>query len=378
MKVLHVIPSFYPAAIYGGLTESVYQLCRHLLFHGCEIRVLTTDANGLGTVLDVPTAREVGFATGWRVRYCHRLAGDAVSPALLRWLSSSIRWADVVHLTTVYSFPTIPTLFLCKILGKPVVWSPTGALQRWQGSTRRVLKICWESVCRIAVPKRLLLHATSVEEAHESAPRFPGAETVCIPYGVEIPQHVAHVERTHTLRLLYLGRLHPKKGIENLLEACHRLKGTGSVLWMLTLAGAGGPHYTETLRSRIRMLGLSEEVQMVGLIFGCAKRTLFEHADIVLVPSYTESFGMVVAEALAHGVPVIVSRGAPWKRVEEVGCGLWVENDRESLAEAVTRMSVMPLSTMGHRGREWMEKEFSWDLMASALARRYAEIMGRE
>jgi glycosyltransferase involved in cell wall biosynthesis len=87
---------------------------------------------------------------------------------------------------------------------------------------------------------------------------------------------------------------------------------------------------------------------------------------------------MVVAEALAHGVPVIVSRGAPWKRVEEVGCGLWVENDRESLAEAVTRMSVMPLSTMGHRGREWMEKEFSWDLMASALARRYAEIMGRE
>src|SRR5439155_27327241 len=85
---------------------------------------------------------------------------------------------------------------------------------------------------------------------------------------------------------------------------------------------------------------------------------------LTIVPSYKENFAMVMAESLAHGVPVIASKGTPWRRVEEIGCGLWVDNDAESLAKAIGQMSRMPLREMGTRGREWMAKEYSWDKRA--------------
>src|SRR5438132_6427361 len=171
LKILHVTPSFYPAIVSGGPTYSVYALCRSLAKCGQEVRVLTTNANGPDSVLDVNTSGDVRIASELRVRYCHRVADVSVSPTLLRLLGPYISWADVVHLMAVYSFPTIPTLAACRMLGRPLVWSPRGMLQRWEGMKRPYLKTLWESVCRITAPKRIMLHATSEEEAKESAKR---------------------------------------------------------------------------------------------------------------------------------------------------------------------------------------------------------------
>src|SRR5262249_46828558 len=157
-----------------------------------------------------------------------------------------------------------------------------------------------------------------------------------------------------TLRLLFLGRLHPKKGIENLLEGCRTLASESDLKWSLTISGAGEPRYVGALSARIKKRELQTPVKMVGENVGEGKQKLFAHADIAVIPSFTENFGLVVAEALAHGVPVIASRSTPWQRVEKVGCGLWVDNDPQSLAKAVLRMSRMPLRTMGQRGRAWM------------------------
>ena len=371
MKILHIIPSFYPAHVYGGAVESVYQLCRNLTRHGCELRVLTTDANGLDKVLDIEKGREVELCMGLRVRYCKRLIGHSVSPMLLRLLPSYILWADVVHLTAVYSFPTIPALLVCKVLGKPVVWSPRGALQRWEGSTRPTLKFLWERICRLVLQKRFVLHVTSEDESRESQKCFPGVDIAVIPNAIEIPDNIIHIPGNGTFRLLYLGRLHPKKGIENLLSACKRLKDHSDLTWSLTLAGTGDPQYVETLRTNIEELKLGKQLQMVGAVEGKMKQNLFENSDAVVVPSHTENFGMVVAEAMAHGVPVIASKGTPWRRVEEMGCGMWVDNDPESLAKAIEQMSQMPLFEMGRRGREWMEKEFSWSDRAQDMMKLY-------
>lgn len=374
MNVLHVSPSFFPAHIYGGPIESGFQLCRYLALSGCNIRVLTTDANGPDHVLDVEKRREIEIAGGLRIRYCSRLMRHSVSPTLLRLLPTYIRWADLVHLTAVYSFPTIPTLLFCNLSGKPVVWSPRGALQRWEGSRHVRPKRIWEWMCRAAAPERLVLHVTSEEEAGESVKSFPGIKTVVIPNGVEIPEKARHRRTTSPLRLTFLGRLDPKKGIENLLAACDILKGNASVTYSLTLAGAGDRAYTQTLRERIASLSLSSQVEMLGEVSGEEKEKLFENADIVVVPSYTENFAMVVAEALAHGVPVIASKGTPWKLVEEIGCGLWVHNSSESLAKAIGKMSRMPLTDMGQRGREWMEQEFSWDKRARQMVEIYLSL----
>jgi glycosyltransferase involved in cell wall biosynthesis len=283
-----------------------------------------------------------------------------VSLQLLGRLLEYIRWADVVHLTAVYSFPTLPTLLACKLLGKPLIWSPRGALQRWSGSTKVGRKKLWHSMCVGVAPRDLTLHVTSEEEAKESQRAFPLAQTIVIPNGVEAGATNKPLRESGALRLLFLGRLDAKKGIENLLDACALLRERRRINFSLAIAGAGAPVYEQTLQSRIAALGLTGSVEMLGTVHGADKSNLLERADLVIVPSHTENFALVVAEALAHGTPVIASTGTPWQKLADHDCGLWVANDATSLAEAIEKMAQLPLREMGQRGRAWMAREFSW------------------
>jgi len=373
MKVLHVVPSFYPAFNYGGPITSVYELCAGLVRQGCEVRVLTTDANGLHAVLEVEKDAPVTLPPGVSVRYCPRIFRHSVSPRLVEELTSALRWAEVVHLTAVYNFPTLPTLAACRWLRKPLVWSPRGALQRWQSSRRATMKAAWESVCRQLAPEGMVLHVTSAQEAAESAVKFPRASAVVIPNGVELPPSLVARNGSGSLRLLFLGRLDPKKGIENLLAACQSLHLDRP--WCLTIAGSGDAAYSAALEQSARQLGVGEHVRFAGEVRGEAKAELFAASDLAVFPSHTENFAMVVAEALAHGVPVITSKGTPWSGIEARGCGFWVENDPSTLAATIERMSRMPLAEMGARGRRWMKEEFSWETVSRAMRELYAKLV---
>lgn len=378
LKVAHIVPSFYPAFAYGGPTESVYQLSRALVRQGVDLRVLTTDANGPTRTLNVDTDHEVKMAEGFSVRYCHRQWPESMSAGFLQDLSSYIRWADVVHLEAVYSFPTIPTLLAAQVLDKPVFWSARGALARWKRARRQGLKAIYDRLCRMVGGNRVLFHFTSEPEMRESLKRFPGRRGVVIPNGVQYPENPTHPDRGETLRFLYLGRLDPIKGIENLLQACARLKGPSTGRWQLTIAGAGDPRYTVTLKKLIVELGLSDTVHVIGQVDGQDKEKCFAEADVVVVPSHLENFCIVVAEALARGIPVIASRGAPWPALEEKGCGLWVDNAPESLADAMERIGKMPLRPMGEKGRAWMQAEFSWDTLAARTVAVYQNMLRGE
>jgi len=374
LRVLHVTPSFHPAYVYGGTTRSVYDLCRNVSEAGCEVKVLTTDANGSRAVLEVDTERETVLQSELVVRYCHRVMDVSVSGALLRLLPAYVRWADVVHLTAVYSFPTIPTLLTCKLLGKPVVWSPRGMFQRWEGSKKTTLKSIWNLACRALSPKRMVLHVTSEQEGIESGLAMPGVQTAVIPNSVELPEGVIRTEPNGKLRILYLGRLDPKKGIENLLAACKMLGEPPGKEISVTIAGAGEEDYARRLARLVEELGLSRQVKMTGAVLGEAKRDLFAHSDVAVFPSYTENFGLVVGEALAHGVPVIASKGTPWSAVEEANCGLWVDNSPESLARAIRRISTMPMPHMGQRGRQMIQREYSGALLAAKMIELYRRV----
>jgi glycosyltransferase involved in cell wall biosynthesis len=116
-------------------------------------------------------------------------------------------------------------------------------------------------------------------------------------------------------------------------------------------------------------------VTFVGQVSGQTKRHFFEAIDLAVVPSHTENFGIVVAEALAHGVPVVASKGMPWQRLEERGCGLWVDNSPASIAHAIRQMTGAPLAEMGRRGREWMIEEFSWERVARDMCEVYSTLL---
>jgi glycosyltransferase involved in cell wall biosynthesis len=283
----------------------------------------------------------------------------------------------VVHLTAVYSPPTIPTLLVCRLLGRPVVWSPRGALQRWGGTTRPLIKLVWERICGALIDRRrLVLHVTSEEEAAESLLRVPGLRTVTVPNGVEIPARLAPRSWLPggRVRLLYIGRLHPKKGIENLLQA---LKLMGERPVSLVVCGGGEAAYLARLRELAEQLGLAGAVEFRGQVDGAEKTRAFSEADICIVPSFTENFGMVVAEALAHGVPVVASRGTPWEALVAKGCGLWVENTPGALKQAVFDMLAADLPAMGARGRAWMLADYGWQAMAERMLEAYAGLIAK-
>jgi glycosyltransferase involved in cell wall biosynthesis len=377
MKVLHVAPSFHPAYSYGGPIRSTFELCRNLGELGCEVRVLTTDANGLDQVLDVDTNEEVELPEGFRVRYCPRRLRHSVSPSLMRLLPAYMRWADVVHLTSVYSFPTFPTIFWARSMNKPLIWSPRGALQRWKGSRRIGIKGVWDFLWYHAADRaELMMHVTSEFESRETSSRFPKLRMAMIPNGVDVPTVLNRTERNGDLRLLFIGRLDPKKGIEALLRACSLIDSAPP--WRLAIAGEGAPRYALQLKEQIHALGLEGRVEMMGEVLSEAKKRLFESSDVTLVPSYTENFAIVVAEALAHGVPVIASKGTPWSRLEEMQCGLWVDNDPESLAAAIRSISTMRLQNMGLKGREWMRNEFSWHSVTKQMLDLYQRCARRD
>ena len=122
-------------------------------------------------------------------------------------------------------------------------------------------------------------------------------------------------------------------------------------------------------------LGLGLEIRFAGEVHNRAKRAFFEGINLLVVPSQTENFALVVAEALASGIPVIASRGTPWAALEEKGCGLWVDNSPAELAQAIMQMRDAPLMAMGARGREWMAADFSWSAAARSMCNTYSSLV---
>lgn len=381
MNILHIIPAYYPASYWGGPIFSVYAMNNALArLQDISLTVLTTDSAGpqLGDRLD--TAKLAGLYPNHEVIMTRRVAGACISTELLRKLPGLVRRADVVHLTATYSFPTIPTLVLCHIFNKPLVWSPRGAIQdahEWEGSTRRKLKRVWERICNALIRRgKVVLHTTSERERVATQERLPRATAMVLSNGVDVSEALTTRDwlPDGRLRLMYLGRLSQKKGIENLLHAISRLDDPDI---SLTLYGGGNGAYTASLKALSERLGLLGRgaVFFAGNVDGEAKSAAFYTADVCIVPSHTENFCMVVAEALAHGVPVIASRGTPWAEIEEKRCGLWVDNSPESLAQAIVQVRGMDLPEMGKRGWSWMKAEYEWNTIAKSMRNIYRGIL---
>jgi glycosyltransferase involved in cell wall biosynthesis len=380
MKILHVTPAYYPATYWGGPIFSVYALNNALAqLPNVTLKILTTDSAGPQLRERLNTTRLSGLYENQEIVITKRVASADVSIQLFAKLPSLVRWADVVHLTSAYSFPTIPTLAVCRALRKPLVWSPRGSIlsaREWEGARHRRIKRLWEVLCSTLIRRGMVItHTTSEPERQATQARLPKARAVIVPNGVDIPAVLADREwlPNGNLRLMYLGRLSPEKGIENLLHALVQLNDPRV---SLTIFGIGATAYTAELKSLAAQLGLLERgVSFAGHVNGNAKHEAFRMTDVCVVPSHTENFSMVVAEALAHGVPVIASWGTPWQQIRDKRCGLWVENSPESLGQAISTIRLCNLSQMGHRGREWMRTEFAWNSIARAMHRVYEEAM---
>ena len=368
MKVLHVAPSFYPATYWGGPIWSTKAICDGTSkLPGVDLRVLTTDAAG-PQILDRVTPPDLPYP----VHYARRVAGHSIAPGLLARLPAAIAWADVVHLTGAYSAPTLPVLGLTKMFAKPLVWSPRGALQAtqdWAGAPHHRAKHMFEQAANVLRPASAVLHVTAQSEAQQSVTRLEGIATAMIPNCVDIPPVVSDISAARGQRLLYLGRLHPKKGLLELFDAIGALPKQFS----LDVYGTGDTAFVAQLDAKA---GQSQgRIRLHGHVDGKAKAAAFAAADLFVLPSHSENFGIAVAEALAHAVPVLTTTATPWEAVDRMGCGRCIDLLNVDLAQVIEAMFTQDLPAMGARGRAWMAREFSAAAMVDAFAELYQSLV---
>jgi glycosyltransferase involved in cell wall biosynthesis len=276
-------------------------------------------------------------------------------------------------------------LYYCRKWNKPLIWTLHGAIlddaQRDvfdpQPFYIKFLKSIWLKICNEFIdPKNMVIHVTSEQELNATKNKFTKATFILIPHGVELPNLDNQYKKwksNNSLHILYIGRLAPKKGIENLLRAVKLI----NIPMNLYIYGSGNIDYENKLKKLTKELNLMDKVLFMGVVDGKEKEKAFLEADICIVPSYSENFGMVVIEALSYSIPVIVSRSLSWQDIEKIGCGFSVENDPLNLAKAIEIAYQSPLEEMGKKGRVWVENNYSWESIADIYINVMTELINK-
>ncbi len=216
-----------------------------------------------------------------------------------------------------------------------------------------------------------LFHATAIQEAENIRKLGLRQPIAFIPNGVDLPSLIIpHLVKSQQRTLLFLSRIHPTKGLLGLVNAWHRVRPTG---WRVVVAGPNEDNHQQVVEKAIRRAGLEKDFAFVGLVEGTAKEQLYLQADLFVLPSFSENFGIVVAEALAYGVPVITTKGTPWQDLITYRCGWWIEVGAEPLAAALREAVCLDdreRQAMGLRGRQYVQR-FSWPQLAEQMLATY-------
>jgi glycosyltransferase involved in cell wall biosynthesis len=284
----------------------------------------------------------------------------------------------VLHSHGLWLMPNVYPAWAARRHRAPHVLSPHGMLgPAALRFSRRKKRLMWWLAQRDAVESATCLHATSHQECHELRAFGLKAPIAVIPNGIDLPSEAkvaaGKARRARSTRtLLHLGRIHPKKGIDRLIEAWALLEPQAPD-WQLRVVGPSEGGHREALAARAAALGIAR-VSFEDGVFGAEKDAAYQEADLFVLPTLNENFGLVVAEALANGTPAICTKGAPWEGLELHGCGWWIDHGvaplAAALAEAIARPAAV-LDQMGARARAWMAADFSWSKAAADMERVY-------
>lgn len=374
-KVANVITAFNSAS--GGPPRTVSAIARASRGHW-RVELFTTDAVGPhpdnlltydfpGHVNMLPAARQrpiggtlmaAGIFRAWRAQLIHGAA------------------ADVVHIHGLWNAYLVAYAKAALNFGIPYIVAPHGMLERWslnEHAWRK--KLALRSYQGYVLAHATAIHATSEMEAENlrmlpwiRSPIFVVPNPVDEPPPTTLPA-AASDRRT----LLFLSRIHPKKGLEILFQAWARIR---PVNWDLLVVGQGDPAYLQHLQ---RISQGIPEIKFQAHVDGLAREHTFARAGAVVLPTYSENFGNVVAEALMRGKPVLTTTGTPWRILTELRAGWWVQPSPDALGTALQELiSLNPeqLQNMGARGRAYAYQHLSIAAVRAALLNMYRSAIG--
>lgn len=363
MKIALVIPSFYPATVYGGSIFASYYLTREAAKNGLNICVFTTNANG-NERLKVVSNKEVQL-DDFKVKYYHEQWIKFFSFRLLIGLWNDIKSADVLHLQAIFSYPTPIALIYAFLLNKKVLFSPRGSLSKYTFQSGGFIKKMWLNFLIKPFTKKVFWHATSTKEKEEIKHRFPKAKIHLISDGTYVESIKAVTKDNY---IAALGRLHPVKGYDLLIRAFAEVQKKHADL-VLKIAGEDDGEKSR-LEKVAQENNLVDKVLFLGNVSGVEKEQFLQKAKCLVMPSHTENFGIVAVEAMALGTPVIASKNTPWEVIEKRKAGCWVENNPKNLSESIFGL-LEENQEEYQKNAQSLAKEYDW----RHIAKQYQQVL---
>ncbi len=377
MNVIITISSLLPQS--GGTSRTSTQLCAALAPLGVKVDLLSLDyglrhgtpllpRSDLVTTHLLPCHYSRPLRLIWAPQYRRALATRArqLAPAL-------------IHDNGVWQTTNHAAARVARQLDIPLIISPRGMLEPWAMQYKSWKKApAWHLYQQRDLRTARVLHATSDMEALSLRALGLRQPIAVIPNGVETPPDAGTEKpRTGPRTALFLARVHPVKGLLNLVKAWSQLRPSG---WRAVIAGPDEGGHRAEVEAAVQAAGLAGQFLFAGPVEGRAKWDLFHGADLFVLPTFSENFGVAIAEALACGVPVITTKGAPWQVLRSHQCGWWVEIGAEPLAEALQAAMGLPEAerrAMGHRGRGLVAQHYLWPGVAARMLEVYRWMLGR-
>lgn len=358
---------------------------------GVKVTVLTTDANGdTGQApLEVPLSTPVR-QNGYEVYYfrCSPFRRYKFSLPLLRWLAKYSHEYDLAHIHALFSPISSAAATIARSRQLPYILRPLGTLDPADLQKKRQLKNLYAALLeRRNLAGASAVHFTSDQEAKISDRFGVTTQDLVIPLGVTLPQvapNEASLRDEFSIPsdrplLLLMSRIDPKKGFDLLIPALEKLAAEGQDFHFV-LAGANpqDPAFEEKIRAQMQASVFGDRVTLTGFVTGSRKTALLQAADLFVLPSYYENFGIAVAEAMAAGTPVVISDQVHiWKNVQQAQAG-WVSScDVETLADTL-RAALSDRSEQQRRGasaKAYAEKYYSWGAIADQMILAYTQIV---
>jgi len=352
----------------GGPTYSISNLCLSLEQLGNNVKIYSIE-NRKGTHQNIFPFKlfknNLNLKIGFSYDFILNLISDSRKGEI-----------DLIHSHELWTLPNVVPFFSKKFYQLPWVLSPRGTFTKYSLESGSNLKrIYWPLIQKPSLKYVSAFHATS-ELEYEDIRRLGFKQPIAIiPNGIKIPSVFSKLDKK---TVLYFGRLHKEKGLENLLKAWSLISKSFKE-WNLKIVGPD-MNYRSTLEAIIKK-GEIKRVKIEGAKYGYEKEEIFLNSSIFVLPSFTENFGTVVAEALSYSIPTITNFGAPWQALVDKKCGWWIDPSIESLSKTLIQAiesSETNLLAMGQKGRQWMQKDFNWFDIAKKMTLFYNYIINKD
>lgn len=384
MKILHVIPSVSERS--GGPAQAIFPMCRALQAKGVEIVLITTDADlelneRLPAQINYKSVPTMFFSSelGMSFKYSRQMAN---------WLDENVAEFDLVHIHAVFNHACMAAASACRKHAVPYVVRPLGTLDPWSMQQKRLKKrLFWVTTGRSMLRNSAMVHYTSEAEKLRTESSLNLVRGNVVPLGIDFsmtdwdePVSLRALPERRNPYVLVMSRLDPKKGIPPLIRSFLSLRKEERFSdWQLVIAGDGAPEYLDYLWKIVQELDGTDAVQFTGWLSGAEKLSCLQNAELLALTSHQENFGICVMEAMACGVPVLVSSQVDLSReVLRANAGWIVEVDESSivrsLSEALSRDDERKFR--GENGRE-VARGFTWDRIGAELIDMYSAISSK-